>query len=159
MLSLKRFHPLHLQVSTSHLSALLERMGSSMGLFFFFDNPYSGPICIPSDHNCQYLGFIANLCSNFFNSKDLFHFKHFRDFQMFKLVLEKAEEPEIKLPTSTGSSKKQESPRKTSISALLTMSKPLTVWTMTNWKILRARNTKPPYLPLEKPICRSGSNS
>ena len=48
--------------------------------------------------------------------------------QMFKLVLEKAEEPEIKLPTSTGSSKKQESSRTTSISALLTMPKPLTVW-------------------------------
>ena len=47
---------------------------------------------------------------------------------MFKLVLEKAEEPEIKLPTSTGSSKKQESSRKTSISALLTMPRPLTVW-------------------------------
>ena len=47
---------------------------------------------------------------------------------MFKLVLEKAEEPEIKLPTSIGSSKKQESSRKTSISALLTMPKPLTVW-------------------------------
>ena len=43
---------------------------------------------------------------------------------MFKLVLEKAEEPEIKLPTSTGSSKKQESSRKTSVSALLTMPKP-----------------------------------
>ena len=47
---------------------------------------------------------------------------------MFKLVLEKAEEPEIKLPTSTGSSKKQESSRKTSISALFTTPKPLTVW-------------------------------
>ena len=47
---------------------------------------------------------------------------------MFKLVLEKAEEPEIKLPTFAGSWKKQESSRKTSISALLTMPKPLTVW-------------------------------
>ena len=47
----------------------------------------------------------------------------------FKLILEKAEETEIKLPTSTGSSKKQESSRKTSISVLLTMPKPLTVWT------------------------------
>ena len=56
---------------------------------------------------------------------------------MFKLVLEKAEEPEIKLPTSAGSSKKQESSRKTSISALLTMPKPLTVWITTNWKILQ----------------------
>ena len=45
---------------------------------------------------------------------------------------EKAEEPEIKLPTSAGSSKKQESPRKTSISALLTMPKPLTVWITIN---------------------------
>ena len=54
------------------------------------------------------------------------------NFQMFKLVLEKAEEPEMKLPISTGSSKKQESSRKTSISALLTMSKSLTVWTTTN---------------------------
>ena len=50
---------------------------------------------------------------------------------MFKLVLEKAEEPEIKLPTSTGSSKKQENSRKTS-SALLTMPKTLTVWITTN---------------------------
>ena len=56
---------------------------------------------------------------------------------MFKLVLEKAKEPEIKLPTSAGSSKKQESSRKTSISALLTMPKPLTVWITTNWKILQ----------------------
>ena len=56
---------------------------------------------------------------------------------MFKLVLEKAEEPEIKLPTSAGSWKKQESSRKTSISALLTIAKPFTVWMTINWKILR----------------------
>ena len=49
----------------------------------------------------------------------------------------KAEEPEIKLPTSAGLSKKQESSRKTSISALLTMPKPLTVWITINWKILQ----------------------
>ena len=59
------------------------------------------------------------------------------NFQMFKLVLEKAEEPEIKLPTSVGPSKKQESSRKTSISALLTTPKPLTVWITINWKILK----------------------
>ena len=58
------------------------------------------------------------------------------NFHMFKLDLEKAEEPEIKLPTSIGSSKKQESSRKTSTSALLTMPKPLTVWITTNCKIL-----------------------
>ena len=60
------------------------------------------------------------------------------NFQMFKLVLEKAEEPEIKLQASAGSSKKQESYRKTSTSALLTMPKPLTVWITINcgkfWK-------------------------
>ena len=50
------------------------------------------------------------------------------NFQMFNLVLEKAEESEIKLPTSSGSSKKQESSRKTSISALLTIPKPLNLW-------------------------------
>ena len=49
-----------------------------------------------------------------------------------QVVLEKAEEPEIKLPTSAGSSKKQESSRKTSISVLLTMPKPLTVWITIN---------------------------
>ena len=48
-------------------------------------------------------------------------------FQMFKPHLKKAEEPEIKFPTSAGSSKKQESSRKSSISALLSMPKPLTV--------------------------------
>ena len=51
---------------------------------------------------------------------------------MFKLDLEKAEESEIKLPTSVGSVKKQESSKKPSISALLTMPKPLTVWITTN---------------------------
>ena len=56
---------------------------------------------------------------------------------MFKLVLEKAEEPEIKLLTSAGSLKKQESSRKISTSAIFTMSKPLTVWITINWKILK----------------------
>ena len=69
------------------------------------------------------------------------------NFQMFKLVLETAEEPEIKLPTSAESSKKQESSRKTSISALLTMSKPLTVWITINcgkfWKRCGYQTTWP----------------
>ena len=60
-----------------------------------------------------------------------------RELPDVKLILEKAEEPEIKLPTSNGSLKKQESCRKTSISALLTMPKPLTVWITRNWKILK----------------------
>ena len=58
------------------------------------------------------------------------------NFQMFKLALEKAEEPEIKLPTSVGLLKKQESSRKPSISALLTMPKPFTVW-ITIYKLWR----------------------
>ena len=52
--------------------------------------------------------------------------------QMLKLDLEKAEEPEIKLPTSAGSSKKQQNSRKTFTSALLTTPKPLTAWIETN---------------------------
>ena len=56
---------------------------------------------------------------------------------MFKVVLERAEEPEIILPISAGSSKKQESSRKTSISALLTMPMPLTVDHNKLWKILK----------------------
>ena len=54
------------------------------------------------------------------------------NFQIFKLVLEKAEEPEIKLLTSAGSSKKQESSRNTSVSTLLTMPKSLTEWITIN---------------------------
>ena len=69
------------------------------------------------------------------------------NFQMFKLVLEKAEEPEIKLPTSPGSSKKQENSRKTSISAFLTMPKTLTVWITINcgifWKKWAYKTTWP----------------
>ena len=69
------------------------------------------------------------------------------NFQMFKLVLEKAEEPEIKLPISAESSKKQESSRKTSTSALLTTPKPLTVWITINcgkfWKRWEYQTTWP----------------
>ena len=68
-------------------------------------------------------------------------------FQMFKLDSEKAEEPEIKLPISTGSSKKQESSRKTSTSSLLTTPKPLTVWITINcgkfWKRWKYQTTWP----------------
>ena len=85
--------------------------------------------------------------------------QQYMNFQLFKLVLEKAEEPEIKLPTSAGSSKQQENSRKTSTSVLLTTSKPLTVWITTNWKILkRDGNTRPPDLPPEKSVYRSRSN-
>ena len=76
-------------------------------------------------------------------------FQQYMNFQMFKLDLGKAEEPEIKLPTSVGSSKKQESSRKTSTFALLTMSKPLTVWITINcgkfWKRWEYQTTLPAF--------------
>ena len=74
------------------------------------------------------------------------------NFQMFKLDLEKAEEPEIKLPTPIGSLKKQESSRKTSTSALLTMPKTLCGSQQTVENSERDENTRTPDLPLEK-IC------
>ena len=79
---------------------------------------------------------------------------------MFKLVLEKAEEPEIKLPTSAGSWKKQASSRKTSI-CFIDYAKAFDCVDHNKlWKILQEiGNTRSPDLPLEKPICRSGSNS
>ena len=79
---------------------------------------------------------------------------------LFKLDLEKAEESEIKLTTSAGSLKKQESSRKTSTFALLTTPKPLTVWITTNCgKFFKSGNTKPPYMHPEKSVCRSRGNS
>ena len=82
------------------------------------------------------------------------------NFQMFKLVLEKEEEPEIKLPTSAGSWKKQESTIKTSISVYwLCQSLWLCGSQQTVENSERDGNTRPPDLPLQKPVCRSGSNS
>ena len=81
------------------------------------------------------------------------------NFQIFKLVLEKAEEPEIKLPTSAGSLQKQESARKTSTSALLTVNAFDCVDHNKFENSERDGNTRPPDLPLEKPVCRSESNS
>ena len=74
---------------------------------------------------------LVKWCSKF--SKPGFSNTWTVNFQMFKLVFKKGEEPEIKLPTSAGSSKKLESSIKTSISALLTMPKPLTVWITINY--------------------------
>ena len=81
-------------------------------------------------------------------------------FQMFKLVLEKAEEPEIKLPTSTGSSKKQESSRKNIYFCSIDYSKAFDCVDHNKLENSeRDGNTRPPDLPLEKSVCRSGSNS
>ena len=82
------------------------------------------------------------------------------NFQMFELDLEKAEKPEIKLPESVGSSKKQENSRKISATALLTIPKPFTVWITANCgKFFKRWDIRPPDLPLEKPVCRSRNNS
>ena len=78
---------------------------------------------------------------------------------MFKLDLEKAEKPEFKFPTSTGSSKKQENTRKTSTSALLITPKPLTIDHNKLENSERDGNTRPHDLPPKKSVCRSGSNS
>ena len=78
---------------------------------------------------------------------------------MFKLDLQKVEEPEIKLPTSAGSWKKQESSKKASTSALLTMPKPLCGLQQTVENTSRDGNTRPPYLPPEKSACRSGNDT
>ena len=81
------------------------------------------------------------------------------NFQMFKLVLEKSEEPEIKLPTSAGSLKKQEF-QKNIYFCFIDYAKAFDYVDHNKlWKILKEREYQATYLPLEKPICRSGSNS
>ena len=82
-----------------------------------------------------------------------------KNFQIYKLDLEKAEEPEVKLQTSTGSWKKQMNSRKAFASASLITLNPLTMWITTNWKILKEAGIPDPYLSLEKPVCTSRSNS
>ena len=103
-------------------------------------------MCLPSDALLQdlpsYLGFSylgRGVSLHGYSSKAQPLLQQYvnRELPDVQLVLEKAEEPEIKLPTSTGSLKKQENSRKTSISALLTMTKPLTVDHNKLWKILK----------------------
>ena len=82
------------------------------------------------------------------------------NFQMFKLDLKKAEEPEIKLPTSVVSLQKQESSRKNIYFCFIDYAKAFDCVDHNKlWKILKDGNTRAPDLPLEKPISRSGSNS
>ena len=100
---------------------------------------------------------LARLCSKF--PKPGFNSMWTENFQMYKLSLEKAGEPEIKLPAFTGSQRKQGNSRKTFISS-----------SMTTWNLRlcgsqqtvenssRDRNTRPRYLSTEKPVCRSSSN-
>ena len=83
-----------------------------------------------------------------------------RELQMFKLDLEKAEEPEIKLSTSAGSWKKQGEFQKNIYFCFIDYAKAFDCVDHNKlWKILRDGNSRPPDLPLEKFVCMSGSNS
>ena len=88
---------------------------------------------------------LAKKCSKF--SKPGFKSTLTMNFHMLKVDLEKTEKPDIKLPTSVGPSKKQESSRKTSTSLLLTMPKPFSVWITINcgkfWKRWEYQTTWP----------------
>ena len=97
-------------------------------------------------------------CSSKF-SKPGFNSTWTVNFQKLKLDVEKADKPEIKVPTSTGSSKKEESSRKTSTSALLTTLKSLCGSQQTVENSERDGNTRPHDLLLKEPVCRSGSKS
>ena len=108
------------------MSANLENSSVAMGLekvFSFQSQRKPMPKNAQTTAQLHSSHMLVKYCSKF--SKPGFSNTQTMNFQMFKLVLEKAEEPEIKLPTSDGSSKKQGSSRKTSISALLTMPKTL----------------------------------
>ena len=108
-------------------------------------------------HNCTHL---KCLQSNAQNSPSQASIDVNFELPGVKMYLENAEEPEMNLPTSVGSLVKQESSRKTSTSASLSTSKPLTVWITTNCgKFLKRWNIRPPNLPPEKSVCRSRSNS
>ena len=95
-------------------------------------------------HNCTYL-IASKVMLKILQARLQQYVNH--ELQMFKQDLEKAEEPEIKLSTSSGSSKSQESSRQTSISTLLTMQKPLMVWITIHcgkfWKRWAYQNTWP----------------
>ena len=122
-----------------------------------FNYVFGRPMFLPSN-------FYANNLTFFFFFPFRIHVKtslisRFPSFS-FKLVLEKAEEPEIKLPTSLGSQKKQETYRKTPTSPLLIMPKPLTLQITTNCGKFFKRWEFQTTLPCpEKSVCRSRSNS
>ena len=101
---------------------------------------------------------LAKQCSKF--SKPGFNSMWTVNFQMFKLDLETAEEPEIKLPTSVGSLKKQESFIKTIYFCFIDYAKAFDCVDHNKLlQIFQDGNTRPPDLPPEKSVCRSGSNS
>ena len=119
--------------ATLHMQANLENTAVATGLekVTFHSNP--------KERQRQRMFKLPQICTHHMLekqcrtfSKQGFNSTWTKNFQMFQLDLEKAEGPEFKLPTSTGSLRKQESSRKTSTSALLTTPKPLAVWITTN---------------------------
>ena len=101
---------------------------------------------------------LAKWCSKF--PKKGFNNTWTMNFQVFKLDFQKVEDPEIKLPISIGSLKKHEHSWKTSTSDSLIMPKPLTVWmTTSSGKFLKSWEYQTIYLPPEKSVCKSRSNS
>ena len=121
------------------MPANLENSAVAIGLekvqFSFQSQRRAMPKNVQTTSQLHSFHMLARSCSK--SSKLHFNSTWTVNFQVYKLVLEKAEEPEIKLPTSVGLSKKQENSKRTPTSASLTMLKPSTVWITTNWKILR----------------------
>ena len=108
-------------------------------------------------HTIALISHASKVCSKF--SKLGFNSTWTDNFQMFKLDLEKAEDPEIKLPTSAGSTKKQESSRKNINFCFIDYAKAFDCVDHNKlWKLLRDGNTRQLDLPLEKSVCRSGRN-
>ena len=142
------------------MPANLENSAVATGLekVSFHSIPKKGNAKECSDyHTIAFISFASNVMLKILQAR-LQHYVNI--FQMFKLDLEKAEDQEIQLPVSVGSLTKQENSRKISISDSLTTLKLLTIWITTNWKILKSNgDTRPPYLPPEKSVCRSRSNS
>ena len=114
----------------SKLEKLSSGHKTGKGQFSFQSQRRATPKNVQTTTQLHSSHMLAGQCSKF--SKSGFSSTQTVNFQMFKLDLETAEEPEVKMPTSTGSLKKQENSRKTSISALMTMPNPLTVWVTTN---------------------------
>ena len=102
-------------------------------------------------YNCAYFTIWQDNAQNLSSQASTVH--ETNNFQMFKLGLEKAEKPEIKLPASVGSQKKEENSRKTSTSASLTMLKSLTVWITSNCRKFLKEMGIPDHLTCLMKIC------
>ena len=140
------------------LTHLLVNWEMAVVFFFFFLLQNGGYCYIFWSRQLYSFCVLVRLCSKSFT----FGFNNTctENFQMYKLDLENAEEPAIKLPTFVVSQRQQVNSRKTSTSVSLTMLKPLTMWVTTNcWKFLKRWECQTTLLVSEKHACRSRSNS